>query len=221
MIKKHFSFEETLRFSWAKTLQHAWFLVLTFIIANVIISAVKFTPIINVVVAVLVCLSIASISLMISRDQSFTFRDLYTPLLSPHRVLKFFALTIIYLIPIFVLFLSYAVRLLGALSHIQSFFVLGTILMFLLVIPVTYLSVRLKFFPFILLDNENATVKELLFKSYRLTKGHFLPVFGFLLAIGLLNTIGFLFFVVGLVVIIPISLFATAHVYNKLREHSF
>ena len=109
MIKKHFSFEETLRFSWAKTVQHAWFLVLTFIIAEIIMGAVKFTPVLNLVVAILIALSLVSISLVISRDQRFTFADLYNPLLSPVRVIKFIALTAIYSMPGLLLLMSYEI----------------------------------------------------------------------------------------------------------------
>jgi uncharacterized membrane protein len=223
MIKKHFSFEETVRFGWAKTVQHAWFLFLTFIITEIILNAVKFTPFLNVVVALFVGLSLASISLVISRDQHFTFADLYNPLLSPLRVIKFIALTAIYSIPGFLLLMSYIVREFGAPYNYNSpsFFVAGTIFCFVFAVPVVYFSVRLKFFPYVLLDNEHASIKEILTKTYRLTTGHFWPVLAFLLALAAINTLGFLFFVIGLLVTVPVSLFATAHVYNKLKEHSF
>ncbi len=221
MIKKHFSFEETLRFGWAKTYQHAWFLVLTFIIAEIILSAVKFTPFLNLVVALFVGLSLASISLVISRDQHFTFTDLYSPLLSPTRVIKFFALTVIYSIPGFLLLMSYVLRVFGSTYNINSVFVLGTILCFVFAVPVIYFSVRLKFFPYVLLDNEHASLKEIITKTYRLTTNHFWPILAFLLALGAINILGFFFFIIGLIVTVPVSLFATAHVYNKLKEHSF
>ena len=47
MTKQHFSFEEVFKFGWTKTKQHAWFITLTFIIAGIIMSAVKFSPVLD------------------------------------------------------------------------------------------------------------------------------------------------------------------------------
>lgn len=195
MTKQHFSFQEVFMFSWAKTKQHAWFITLTFIIAGIIIGAVRFIPVFDTVVGLMVALSIISISILISRDSVFTFSDLYTPLLSPKRVLKFIALTILYVVSV----------------------TIGTIL---LIIPGVYIATRFKFFPYMAIEHENATIKDLIKMSYKLTENHFWIVLGFLILATILNIIGALLFVVGLIITVPVTLFASAHMYNKLKEHN-
>lgn len=195
MTKQHFSFQEVFMFGWAKTKQHAWFIALTFIIAGIIIGAVKFMPVFDTVVGLMVALSIISISILISRDSVFTFSDLYTPLLSPKRVLKFIALTILYALAV----------------------VVGTIC---LIIPGVYIATRFKFFPYIAIEHENASIKDLIKMSYKLTQNQFWIVLGFLILATILNLIGALLFVVGLIITVPVTLFASAHMYNKLKEHN-
>ena len=195
MTKQHFSFQEVFMFSWTKTKQHAWFITLTFIIAGIIIGAVRFMPVFDTVVGLMVALSIISISILISRDSVFTFSDLYTPLLSPKRVLKFIALTILYVVSV----------------------TIGTIL---LIIPGVYIATRFKFFPYMAIEHENATIKDLIKMSYKLTENHFWIVLGFLILATILNIIGALLFVVGLIITVPVTLFASAHMYNKLKEHN-
>ena len=194
MSKHHFSFQEVFKFGWAKTKQHAWFLVLTFIIAGIITSAVKFMPVFSCVVSLMVGLSIASISLLIVRDQHFTFNDLVTPLLSAKKVLKMLVLSAIYIVAVGI----------------------GTIL---LIIPGVYVAVRFKFFPYVVIENENATIKELIAGAYKLTNGYFWNVFFFLVIAVILNVLGALFFLVGLIVTVPVTVLASAHFYTKIKEH--
>lgn len=182
-------------FGWAKTKQHAWFTALTFIIAGTIMSAVKFTPFLSCIVGIMVGLSLVSISLIISRDHHFTFSDLFTPLLSAKRVLKFALLTLIYVASVMI----------------------GTVL---LIVPGIYIAVRFKFFPFIAVEHENASIEDLIKMTEKVTRGHFWPVLAFLLLATLLNILGALLLVVGLFVTVPVTLFATAHVYNKLKDHT-
>lgn len=195
MTKQHFSFEEVFKFGWTKTKQHAWFITLTFIIAGIIMSAVKFSPVLDTVVGLMVGLSLISISMLISRDSTFTFSDLYAPLLSPKRVLKFVALTILYAAAV----------------------VVGTVC---LIIPGVYIATRFKFFPYMVIEHENATIKDLIKMSYKLTQNHFWIVLGFLILATILNIIGALLFLIGLLVTVPVTLFASAHMYNKLKEHT-
>jgi uncharacterized membrane protein len=83
-----------------------------------------------------------------------------------------------------------------------------------------YLSVRFKFYPFVILENEHMTLEALIRQSYKVTRGVFVPVFVALILMMLLNIAGALLFGVGLIVTVPVSLFATAHLYRKLVEHS-
>lgn len=195
MTKQHFSFQEVFTFGWSKTRQHAWFIVLTYIIIGIIMSAVRFSPFIDCITSVMVAISVTSLALTISRDHHFTFADLYYPLLSYKRVLKFIALTAIYVLAVIIGFA-------------------------LLVLPGIYIAIRFKFFPFVALDHENASIPDLIRMSAKVTAHNFWSVFLFLLLGGMLNILGALALVVGLFFTIPVTFFAMAHMYNRLKEHS-
>jgi uncharacterized membrane protein len=195
MTKQHFSFQEVFKFGWSKTRQHAWFIVLTFIISSIITGAVKFTPFTNIIVCLMAGLSIVSISLQITRDHHFTFRDLYLPLLSPNRVLKFIALTVLYILAVSI----------------------GTVLF---IIPGIYIAVRFKFFPFVVIEHENESIADLIRLSYKTTAHNFWPVFFFLLLGCIINILGALCFIIGLAITIPTTIFAMAHMYDKLKAHA-
>jgi membrane protein implicated in regulation of membrane protease activity len=55
--------------------------------------------------------------------------------------------------------------------------------------------------------------------SYKLTEGYFWPIFGFLCLAGLLNIAGLIFFRIGLLATLPTTIFAFAHLYDKLKNH--
>lgn len=59
---------------------------------------------------------------------------------------------------------------------------------------------------------------EALKESYRLTRPHLWPLFLFMLVLVLLNLVGLIALVIGLLVTLPVSLIAVAHVYQKLTS---
>ncbi len=195
MTKQHFSFKEVFMFGWDKTKQHAWFVFLTFIIAFIVTSSVQFIPVVNALVALMAGLSLVSISILIAKDQHFTFHDLYAPLLSAKRVLKFIAATIIYAVAVSIGFI-------------------------LLIIPGVYIATRFKFFPYVVIENEDLSMADLIKKTYKLSHNHFWVIFAFLVMATILNFIGALLLMVGLIVTVPVTLFASAYMYNRLKEHT-
>lgn len=199
-------------FGWIKTKQHAWYIILTFIIMGVISSAVKQVPVLGGIVEIMIGLSLASVSLMIVRDQHFTFGDLFSPLLSMNRVLKYVILSVFYMAP---LMLAISALNFGAESKTISLLVFG----FVLAIISTYYAVRFMFFPFVVIEHENAKLKELMKMSYSLTAHQVSSFFLFFVLAILVNVAGMLFFVVGLLVSIPVSMFAIAHLYTKVKDH--
>lgn len=217
MNKQHFTYKEIFRFSWAKTKQHAWFMVCTLLIGLIIGSAVRGTGLLETVVFMLIALSLASISLTIVRDHSFTFADLYKPLLSHRLVLKFTALTSLFLVVIMLLMIP-------LIGFLATFTRVPYIVSFIylcfspLVFVAIYLSVRFKFFPFVVLENEHMDLKQIIKLSLKITHGSFWKIFGALMIMCGLNIVGAMLFGVGLLVSVPITLFATAHLYRKLVE---
>ncbi len=215
-------------FGWNKTVQHAWFSFLTFIIISIIFNATVFNPltwilptsqVFDTIIALMVGLSLVSISLMIARNHAFTFSDLVNPLLSPRRVLKFFALASLYTFPIFLLTFSFLIIIVGAASFSASVTLFGLILTLGLFFPTLYIAVRFKFFPFIVAEHEHSSVKDLIAMSYKATEGSFWQVLAFMVLVAALNLVGFLFFGVGLLLTVPTTLFAAAHLYDKFKNH--
>jgi hypothetical protein len=198
MSKHHFTFKEVFMFGWNKTKQHAWFLFLTFIISSIIISSTVLNPLLNAVVALMACLSLASISLMIVRNHAFSFADLFYPLLSPRRVLKFFALASLYVLPMLIVMLTGAILVVGAASGSASVTLFGLIMTAVFFVPSLYVAVRFKFFPFIVVEHEYSTVKDLVLMTYKLSGGYFWEILGFIALACILNCIGFLLLGIGL-----------------------
>ena len=90
--------------------------------------------------------------------------------------------------------------------------VLGYIL---LIIPGIILMIKLQFFNYFIVDKDMGPI-EALQASWGITKGVKWELFLFMLLLGLLNIAGFLLFIVGLFISIPITILATAYVYRKL-----
>lgn len=198
-------------FGWAKTKQHAWFLFLTALISSIIMGSVKHVPVFDGLVGLMVALSLSSISLAIVRDHHFTFADLFTPLLSPKRVVKFFVLGIACI----------AICIVAASPFITAVLMQNPVaagMSALLLIPLTYFVVRFKFFPFVVIEHENASIKELIKLSFKVTSGSFVSVFVFLILGAILNILGAMVFGVGLFVTVPVTFLAMAHFYDKLKE---
>ena len=91
--------------------------------------------------------------------------------------------------------------------------VLGLIL---LIIPGIYFVLRYSMVRFAIL--EGAGITESLGKSAKMTEGVKWHLLGFFAVMILLNIAGALVFLVGLLVSIPVSTIAYAHVYTKLRS---
>lgn len=207
MSRHNFSFKDAFVFGWNKTKQHYWFCFLTFLLVTLIINSVGHVPILRTVVTLMVALSVVSLSLLIVRDHHFTFENLFTPLLSPKKVIKFILVSVLYAIPVI-------------LAAVFLFLVPAKVLGLLVIVPSVYLAVRFKFFPYVVIENEDASLKSIIETSLKLTKGHFWMILGLLVLIGLLNVVGAMLFIVGLAVTIPVSIFATAYVYTRLKDHT-
>lgn len=87
----------------------------------------------------------------------------------------------------------------------------------LLIIPGIVAGLMLSLSQLLVVDKEFGPI-ETLKESYRLTKGHLLQLFLFGLAFIGINLVGALLLFVGLLVTVPVTLIAAAHVYRKLSD---
>src|SRR3989344_3898665 len=85
----------------------------------------------------------------------------------------------------------------------------------LLIVPGVYLLLRYGMVRFVVLDG--AGVTESLGKSAALTRGVKWRLLGFFAAVVALNILGVFLFYVGLLITVPVSMIAYAHVYEKLK----
>jgi uncharacterized membrane protein len=85
----------------------------------------------------------------------------------------------------------------------------------LLIVPGLIAMVMFLFYGFFIIDKKVGPVESLK-ASAALTKGVRWKLFGFTLVLALINIVGALLFIVGLLVSIPVSWIALAYVYRKL-----
>jgi len=87
----------------------------------------------------------------------------------------------------------------------------------LLIIPGIYLAIRLQFSTYLIVDKKLG-IMDSIKTSWRITRGHTWNLFLFGLLLLLLNILGAIALIIGLIVTIPTTGIATAHVYKKLSE---
>ncbi len=228
MTKQQINFEEIFSFAWSKTKQHAWFLACMFVIYAVIMSAVRLVPFLEQLTALLCALSLLSMSLIMVRDGSFSFEDMFNRLRSPNLVVKFLVLTVIYVaaVSVFIIPFIAAMSITIGSVFLNGFSALnGKLLMVLLTttlmfVPAIYIAIRFKFYPYVLLENENMKIVDIIKHAYRLTCCAFWQLLGFFVIVAVLNTLGFLAFGVGLILTIPVSVMAVAHLFRRLEHHT-
>ena len=78
-----------------------------------------------------------------------------------------------------------------------------------------YLAVRLSMVRFVILDSP--AILQSMRVSRRMTQGIFWKLLGFLFIVAILNIIGFAALFVGVLLTLPVSLIAYAHIYDKLK----
>ncbi len=88
----------------------------------------------------------------------------------------------------------------------------------LLIVPGIILSIVLMFSIYIYVD-KNIRPVDSMKESARITKGHRWTLLWFSIELLLLNLLGVLALVVGLLVTVPVSILATIHAYRMLQEN--
>lgn len=87
----------------------------------------------------------------------------------------------------------------------------------LLIVPGVIAALALIFATYLIIDRNMGPI-EAMKESVRITKGHRWQLFLLALALLVLNILGALALMIGLLVTIPVSLFALAHVYRTLSH---
>ncbi len=87
----------------------------------------------------------------------------------------------------------------------------------LFIIPGIYFGLRLWFYDFFIVDKKNGAFESLK-NSWEKTKGNVLKIICLLFLLTIINILGFLFFIVGLFITIPISYLAISYAYKEMAK---
>ncbi len=108
------------------------------------------------------------------------------------------------------------------LNYIIGNFLFGVIVFLgfmFFIVPGVIFALRLQFVPYLIID-KNLDAVSAVKHSWEMTRSHTLDLLGFLAVSILINFLGVLFLFVGLLVTIPTTMVAHAHVYRKLEHHN-
>ena len=201
MAEKKFSLEEALKFGWERTKSNIGFLIGVMLVswlAQAIPSHFEkmFKDshsalyivffLISTFVGGMVTIGLVKISLSFCDHGTGEFNDLLSGL------------------PVFA---NYFVA-----SLLFSLAVMGGCI--LLIVPGIILAVRLGFYPYLIIDR-NMTIMESLKQSFEVTKGSTMDLFLFGIVAVIVNLVGLVCLLVGLLVTVPVTMIATAYVYRK------
>ncbi|MFA5132006.1 MAG: DUF975 family protein [Candidatus Paceibacterota bacterium] len=195
MTTHNFTFKEIFSSAWGLTKKNAWYLLCVLLAGAIIMGAVDHIKVLGAIVGLFLGVAVITVSLIIVEGKTPTFSDLFSSFKSYTIIWKYLLASVLYGIIIFV----------GLL---------------LLIIPGVYLAVRLQFYKFLIIENENIKVMDSLTQSMNMSRGHFWKLFGFIVTLLVVNTIAAIPFGLGLIVTVPVSVLASTILYKKLLPHA-
>lgn len=222
MTKHNFTQKEVFKSSWAQVKENAWYLFTVFFFAMVLMNALSHTGIAQLLTGAVISISLITISLIIASGGRPSYEDLLKHFRNYKVPLTYALATLVYILNALVGF-GATVALLGTLATAKVYGIQSGmngifLICALFILTSIYFAIRLQFYKFIVIEHENITALGALKKSLQITRGGFWKVTFFMITIILLNILGALFFGVGLILTVPVSLIAYAHVYKKISS---
>lgn len=95
--------------------------------------------------------------------------------------------------------------------------VIGIILSLAGVVLFIWIAIRYMFVSFVIIDHPQMGAWSIMKESARLTKGHTVELFVFGLLLLLVNIVGLILIVIGLIITVPVSKIAAGYVYEQLK----
>jgi len=198
-MQNTFKIKEALSFAWKKMLENFWFLVLLtlgFMVVAGLLDKSGSTRSLDVLSQLL--------GLILSYFAMFTFVRLGLKIYKGHK-------------PTWNDVIEFDLGLFGMYVFGAIIFTISYIVGFvLLIIPGIIVLVRFGFFAFAIIDNKLMPIKAIK-KSLEMTRGQFWHLLGFGFVLGLINLLGALALGIGMLITAPLSIIATAYVYEKLK----
>lgn len=179
--------------------------------------------ILSIIIGIIVALGWAKVTLMLNRSDRGEWDAFKT---DPKLWLKYIKAAVWYAVYV-ILWVALAVlpfailAVVGIMTDINAVMVTGVVLgSIALVLTTIYFSIRYQFLAYVVVDNPEIRSRDTVQMAGAMTKGRVLELLGFGIVCGLVNLLGLICLVVGLVATIPAVKLAQARVYDFLKsEH--
>lgn len=217
MTHKDFTYKELLKESYELTKKHMVFL-LGLLAINIIIGGVASNiPLVNQLVSIALSVATTYVMLLIANGHTPTYKDMVHPFQKYHMAWHYFlatlAMYLIFLLGAFIPIIGYSIS--KVTSNFVAFGISGVVFLGLLF----YYGARLGFFGYFVVTNEKMGPIEALKKSFAMTEGRFWKLAGYAAMLLLLNMVGFLALIVGLLVTLPMTWISIALLYKRWSGH--
>lgn len=218
MKHKDFTYGELLRESFNLTKKHFWFL-LGLLAINIVVSGVTDTiPLVGQIVSLLLSVATLHILLIIANGNRPSYRDMLSPIENYqtlwHYFLAILAMFILYGLGASFVYMNYAFSIMIGNSVIPALMAVAA------VAGIIYVSVRLGFFGYFILEDRNIGPVEAFKKSWDMTDNRMWKLAAFLGIAFLLNLIGVILLMIGLLFTVPMTMVATALIYKKWKHET-
>jgi len=229
-MEHHISIGDALRFGWQKTRAHSMLIfqvLLTLFAVQVAQSIVSKTigdtlqgglaTLVLIVIGIALGIGFTNIGLKIAKGEHTGYRDIMPSLsLGISYIAASLLAGLVTIVPI-VIALIISLVLVTILHGVAVAVVMVPVIAVGAVFAI-YFGLRYFFVRFIILENPKEITDSLRI-SAKITEGRKWWLLGFMIVLGLLNILGAILLLVGLLITIPMTLIAYAHVYHTLRTH--
>ena len=179
-----------------------------------------FASLIALIFSVAIVVGWSNVSLKLVRGTSGAWNDLKTaPRIWAHYfVAKFLAgiatmaAIILIVTPLFAVIYGQGIS--------WYFLILGIVSIMAGLVLFVWIAIQIFFIPLVAIDHPDASGWKLIKRSRHMAQGRMLDLFGFMVILFLVNILGLLLAVVGLLITVPLSMIAKAYVYDYLKEKS-
>lgn len=217
MTHNDFTYKELLKEAYELTRKHFVFL-LGLLVINLIIGGIASKlPFIGQLVSIALSVATTCVILLIANGHSPKYEDMLRPFKNYQIAWRYFLATLLmylaFIAGVFIPIIGYAIT--RTTANISAF-VISLLVFAALAI---YYGMRLSFFGFFILDNEHLSPVEALKKSLHMTKHRFWKLAAYGVIFLLLNALGALALVVGLLLTLPMTWLSIALLYKKWSGH--
>jgi hypothetical protein len=228
-MEHHLSIEESIRFGWEKTRTNSRLIfqvvltlfavqiaeqVVTRVLGGTLEGAIASAAL--MILSVVLGIGFTIITLRIAQGKSASYEDILPSFQTSVSYIGAVLLAgIVTAVPLLIALILCLIAYV-ALPNMAAIAVCSVLAAIALVVAV-YLMLRYVFVRFAIL--EDGDIVKSLRTSAHLTAGRKWWLVGFFIVVGLLNLLGVILLMVGLLVTIPVTMLAMAHVYTKLRAH--